>query len=139
MTFQEWERLHCGERAKSADLEFTIPIEGNKLWIPPCEASRISIVGEKSNPKADRHIEICRELNDTYRKKNEAYGDSFGKTYHELGIISAVTRMSDKMNRITSLATGAKNEVADESLKDTLKDLANYCIMTVIEMEKNNG
>ena len=85
--------------------------------------------------KLQRHKEICAELSEIYRKKNEAYGDSFGKTFRELGIISAVTRMEDKMNRIASLATGAKNEVADESIRDTLKDLANYAIMTLIEME----
>lgn len=85
--------------------------------------------------KLEMHKKICSELSETYRKKNAAYGDSFGKTYRELGIISAVTRMEDKMNRIVSLATGAKNEVTDESIKDTLGDLANYSIMTLIEME----
>lgn len=85
--------------------------------------------------KLEMHKKICSELSEAYRKKNAAYGDSFGKTYRELGIISAVTRMEDKMNRIVSLATGTKNEVTDESIKDTLGDLANYSIMTLIEME----
>lgn len=96
--------------------------------------------GEKdygNKTKLELHKEICAKLLETYRKKNEAYGDSFGKTYRELGIISAVTRMEDKMNRIASLATGAKNEVADESIRDTLADLANYAIMTLIEMEND--
>lgn len=84
--------------------------------------------------KLEMHKEICSELSEIYRKKNAAYGDSFGKTYRKLGIISAVTRMEDKMNRIASLATGTKNEVTDESVRDTLKDLANYAIMTLIEM-----
>lgn len=93
---------------------------------------------EKQNvgkTKLDQHKEICSQLSETYRKKNAAYGDSFGKTYRELGIISAVTRMEDKMNRIVSLATGTKNEVTDESIKDTLGDLANYAIMTLIEIK----
>mgnify|MGYP000910969717 FL=1 len=94
-------------------------------------------MGEKN--KLEMHEEICSELSEIYRKKNAAYGDSFGKTYRELGIISAVTRMEDKMNRIVSLATGAKNEVTDESIKDTLRDLANYSIMTLIEMESEQG
>lgn len=85
--------------------------------------------------KLEMHKKICSQLSEIYRKKNAAYGDSFGKTYRELGIISAVTRMEDKMNRIVSLATGTKNEVTDESIKDTLGDLANYAIMTLIEME----
>lgn len=87
--------------------------------------------------KYNRHNEICRGLNGMYKAKNTAYDDSFGKTFQELGIISAVTRMQDKFNRIKALATGAKNDVPDESIMDTLRDLANYCIMTVIEIEES--
>lgn len=100
-------------------------------WLTEHEGEK----GYDHKTKLERHKEICTELSKTYRKKNEAYGDSFGKTFRELGIISAVTRMEDKMNRIASLAAGAKNEVADESIRDTLKDLANYAIMTLIEMD----
>ena len=72
-----------------------------------------------------------------YLKKNKDYGDSFGETFRKLGIISAITRISDKYNRICSLATKSERErqVKDESIKDTLLDLANYCMMTVIEMD----
>lgn len=87
--------------------------------------------------KIKRHKEICDMLHDTYKKKNEAYGDSFSKTFKELGIISAVTRIYDKCNRIIALTRGAKNDIIDESLKDTLLDASNYCILTVIEMEEN--
>ncbi|WP_024831625.1 nucleotide modification associated domain-containing protein [Ruminiclostridium josui] len=85
--------------------------------------------------KFDRHKQLCEELNEVYKDKNIAYGDSFGKTFQELGVISAVTRMYDKFNRIKALSTGAENKVMDESLKDTFKDMANYCIMTLIELE----
>jgi hypothetical protein len=87
--------------------------------------------------KLQAHESICHELNDIYQAKNKAYGDAFGKTYRELGIISAVTRMTDKMERIKQLCKGAAHN--DEPLKDTLLDLANYCIMTLIEMEAGNG
>lgn len=85
--------------------------------------------------KVEHHKSICKELNDTYRKKNAAYGDSFGETYRKLGIISAVTRITDKYNRLVTLATHADISANDESLTDTLLDMANYCIMTVMEME----
>jgi hypothetical protein len=85
--------------------------------------------------KYDRHAEICTELNDTYKAKNVAYGDAFGKTFQKYGKISALTRMSDKWNRTEALMLGAKNDVSDESIKDTLKDMANYCLITLIEME----
>ena len=89
--------------------------------------------------KYERHRRICELLSITYEQKNEAYNDSFGKTFHELGIISALTRMQDKWNRIKALATGTKNNVKDERLEDTLLDMANYCIMTLIEMEADKG
>jgi hypothetical protein len=91
--------------------------------------------------KVSKHKKLCEQLNKTYEQKNHDYGNSFGETYKKLGIISAITRISDKYNRICSLATKSADErkVKDESIKDTLLDLANYCIMTVIEMEENNN
>lgn len=95
-----------------------------------------------ANPKEkfdriQKHLEIVTALNQLYAKKNHDYGNSFGETYQKLGIISALTRISDKYNRLISLATKPEEErkVKDESIQDTLLDLSNYCIMTVIEME----
>ena len=87
--------------------------------------------------KVNRHLEITKILNQLYDSKGQDYGDSFGETYQKLGIISAITRISDKYNRLISLATKPEEErkVKDESIQDTLLDMANYCIMTVIEME----
>lgn len=89
--------------------------------------------------RIQRHKDICTELNEVYAKKNHDYGNSFGETFDKLGIISAVTRISDKYNRLVSLCTKPEEErkVKDESITDTLLDMANYCIMTVIEMHKD--
>ena len=91
--------------------------------------------------KVQKHKELCGQLNETYAKKNSDYGNSFGDTFDKLGIISAVTRISDKYNRLVSLCTKSEEErmVKDESITDTLLDMANYCIMTVIEMHKNKN
>lgn len=84
------------------------------------------------------HKEICDELNQTYEKKNSDYGNSFGNTFEKLGIISAITRITDKYNRLVSLCTSEKDrQVKDETISDTLLDMANYCIMTEIELRKN--
>ena len=90
--------------------------------------------------RIQKHKEICEKLNDVYARKNHDYGNSFGETFDKLGIISAVTRISDKYNRLTSLCMLPENErkVKDESIEDTLLDMANYCIMTVIELHKND-
>lgn len=79
---------------------------------------------------------IAKELTELYRAKNAAYGNSFGETYQKLGIISAVTRISDKYNRLCNLATNPNIDNLGESIDDTLRDLAAYCIMTI--MERNN-
>ena len=85
--------------------------------------------------KVERHKELCDKLNSIYEQKNTAYGDSFGDTFQRLGLISAVTRISDKYNRLANLATHPEVNQGDESIQDTLMDMANYCIMTVMEME----
>lgn len=92
------------------------------------------------NSKLERHKKICENLNAIYQVKNRDYGDSFGETYRKLGLISAVTRITDKCNRIQSLARMAdqQGDVLDESIDDTLLDMANYCIMTYIEREIEN-
>lgn len=80
------------------------------------------------------HQTICAELSATYQKKNAAYGDAFGQTYRKLGPISALTRIQDKNSRLVSLMTNPNIDDLGESIEDTLLDMANYCIMTVMEM-----
>lgn len=84
--------------------------------------------------KIKHHAQICALLNQVYVSKNHDYGDSFGDTFQKLGIISAVTRLSDKMNRLMSLAVQNDAQVKDEKIEDTLLDMANYAIMTLIEL-----
>ena len=84
--------------------------------------------------KVAQHHAICQKLNQVYKAKNHDYGDSFGDTYKKLGIISAVTRLNDKMNRLMSLAVSHEAQVKDEKIEDTLLDMANYAIMTLIEL-----
>ena len=84
----------------------------------------------------EKHKKICDTLNETYIQKNKAYGNSFTDTFEKLGIISAVTRITDKYNRLVNLATNPNVDIGDESIKDTLLDMANYCIMTYMELDK---
>lgn len=89
--------------------------------------------------KNKMHKDLCDKLNKIHYDKSCDYGDSFGETFNKLGIISAITRISDKYNRLTSLCMLPEEErkVKDESITDTLLDMANYCMMTVIELEKD--
>lgn len=76
-------------------------------------------------------VDITTNMAKTYAAKNHDYGNSFEQSCDKFGIIASVVRLGDKMNRIESLVT-KKAEVKDESIKDTLLDLANYAIMTVM-------
>lgn len=84
------------------------------------------------------HLDICRELTETYSKKNRDYGDSFHETIQKFGFVAAYVRMDDKLNRAITLSKMWEDapKVADESLEDTLMDLANYAIMTVMELRR---
>lgn len=44
-------------------------------------------------------------------------------------------RLGDKLARFKSLTKSGVQEVKDESIRDTLIDLANYAIMTVLELD----
>lgn len=86
--------------------------------------------------KVEKHMELCKKLNDIYEKKNHDYGDSFHDTFVEEGMAMARIRLSDKLNRFKKLSRdGVGREVVDESIIDTLMDMANYALMTVLEME----
>lgn len=84
--------------------------------------------------KGDKHLNLCKSLNATYRSKNQDYGDSFGEQFKEYGEISAAIRLEDKLKRFKQLIKNPA-QVKDESKIDTLLDMANYAIMTVIELE----
>lgn len=85
--------------------------------------------------KVERHLSLCTEINNLYAKKNHDYGDSFHTTFVEEGMAMARIRLGDKFNRFKSLSRNCEQKVNDESIRDTLLDLANYALMTVLEME----
>lgn len=73
--------------------------------------------------------------------KNEKYGNSFEISLDKYGLIAALTRISDKFNRIEHLLLTRDNGTDDETVADTLIDLANYCVMTAVYMKgcEDNG
>ena len=86
--------------------------------------------------RPEKFRQIAEEIAVLYEKKDRAYGNSFSQTFNKLGIISAVTRISDKYNRLCNLATNKDIDNLGESIEDTLKDMAAYCIMTLMEIKK---
>ena len=83
---------------------------------------------------------VLDELRDLHAKKNKDYGDAFHKSFEEFGVTAGVVRLNDKMERVKSLVKNGKAEVKDESLLDTLKDMASYAVMLYVELKnKENG
>ncbi|MDB6352707.1 DUF1599 domain-containing protein [Trichococcus sp. K1Tr] len=93
---------------------------------------RRKVVGDMT--KVEQHREICERLNHLYAAKNKDYGDSFGDSFQEYGLTMPAIRLDDKLHRFKQLIK-QEAEVKDESITDTLMDLANYAIMTIIELE----
>lgn len=77
---------------------------------------------------------IAKELVDLHTKKNSNYGNSYSKLYDELGEIAALVPLHNKLDRLTNLVKGGQNYF--ESKEDTLRDLASYAIMMLVEMHR---
>lgn len=84
----------------------------------------------------DNHWELCRELQELYHRKNLDYGDSFHLSFLEEGLAMPRIRLGDKYLRFKTLTSGEKQRVSDESIRDTLIDLANCSIMTIMELDQ---
>lgn len=82
----------------------------------------------------ERFANIVSEMLSLYEKKNANYGNSFEKLYQDLGPIAGLVPLHNKLDRLTNLVKGNKNDF--ESIEDTLVDLANYTIMNLIEIRK---
>lgn len=94
--------------------------------------------------KVMRHKELCDGLNALYARKNHDYGDSFHQTFIEEDLAMARIRLGDKFSRFKTLSRisptdSTQQQVTDESIRDTLLDLANYAIMTVLELDQEEA
>lgn len=84
---------------------------------------------EAFNKITDEMLDICL-------RKNADYGNSFDKSLDEDGLLVSKIRLGDKLNRFSKLI---KNDaqVTDETTRDTLIDMANYAILTLMWMDND--
>ena len=140
-----WLKDHVGYVSRTGNfVKIIFEINGNFTVIPDeneLTFGDIHIVLDKKycdNSDAvvsfDRVIDNMKNIHDA---KNNDYGNSFSKLFEEFGITSSLIRLSDKLKRLKTLANGKKQEVKDESIEDTLLDLANYAVMTIVELKNN--
>ncbi|AXF57789.1 DUF1599 domain-containing protein [Salicibibacter kimchii] len=77
------------------------------------------------------------KLNQTLQAKDRDYGNSFGKQFEKYGMTSVLIRLEDKLRRLESLQKyGAE---VDESIEDTVQDIAGYAILTLVELNKEKA
>lgn len=88
------------------------------------------------NSNVERFKQLTGEMAALYTRKNRDYGNSFSNMYREWGPMYPMSRMQEKLTRaIQLMRTGEKQaQVVDEKVTDTLLDLANYALMTIMEL-----
>lgn len=102
------------------------------------------------NTKFESFKKLTDRMNEIYRIKNKNYGDSFSKSVDEELMASPRIRLTYKLERFKKLSKGFdryvrngyvdanKIDYDDESIEDTLLDMANYSLMTILEIRRLN-
>lgn len=117
-------------RTSSLDIGAETTADKDLLFKP--EDRTYKALNPNVNVEEDYYSVVGR-MKDIYAAKNADYGNSFEMTLDKYGIIGAIIRMQDKMNRIDGYYWKAdEDKKVDESLIDTLEDLGNYAIMTSV-------
>ena len=87
-----------------------------------------------------RFQEITNQMLELYKKKNADYGNSFERAWKKFGVTVGLVYMDAKINRAYQLITHPNSrQILSERVEDTLIDLANYSIMTSVELQKYRG
>lgn len=98
------------------------------------------------NTGSQRFQELLQQMSETQKRKNAGYAGQdnpdawanfrLSQTFGVSPFIGCLVRMSDKFIRVGNLIKNPKNEQVGESIKDTLLDLANYCLIAICLLEE---
>lgn len=121
--------------SNSSDILYPNQIKKAEPPVESLEKKELRMIDElKSEQIAPSFTDLANELTTKLREtliaKNADYGDSFAKSYEKHGLVSAVIRLEDKLNRLESLVEN--DAKVNESIDDTLLDIAGYAILTLI-------
>lgn len=123
------------EYAKNMMDEWKDSIDVDNLNRSELPFNSIVMVEQNEKTDADRFKEITDKMCDIYKQKNSDYGSSFRKLFKKCGMTYAYGHLAEKIERIDSLSNN-EAKVQGESMIDSLYDLANYSILTIMEIEK---
>ncbi len=91
-------------------------------------------VNDHISPDVKAFKNTVDKMTEIFIAKNHDYGNSFGETVRELGVVAGFAPIMHKFNRLKNIIKGKTPLVEGESLEDTLLDMANYCIMLNMEI-----
>ena len=109
--------------------------KNNKSQVKCVYGNNKVIKSVKYNPFKDYTNYLAKIL----QEKNTAYGDSFAKSVDEDGLLVLKIRLGDKFNRVSSLIKKGELKENDESLKDTLLDMAGYSILALKYLKEHKN
>ena len=82
---------------------------------------------------ADLFLKQQVELYKIFLQKNKAYGEA----YRQFGAVGVIMRMGDKISRLTNITHSSVSiDMGGETLRDTLKDLTNYGVLALMELDR---
>lgn len=85
----------------------------------------------------EKFEEIIKKLIELRRNKNHDYGDSFMKTYKKYGNKAIFFDLLRKFERLENLLLNdADIQVSDETLDDTLGDIAVMCVNAMVFLDE---
>lgn len=96
-------------------------------------------------PYEQKYMDVINKLKETFLKKNHDYGSSVKKNYDKFeaygkneGLKYVFGRIAEKHDRLENLIYGDHtNQVTDESIEDTLLDMANYAILAAVSIQEH--
>ncbi len=101
--------------------------------------TEIEVPIELVDDKVETFSNIVKEMTELYAKKNHDYGNSFDEGCDKIGTGYPLGRLLDKMNRLIA-CMGKEDEMQiNESIEDTLKDLACYSVMTLSYLKRKKS
>ena len=96
----------------------------------------IEVPIELVDEQVEAFTSIVKEMTELYAKKNHDYGNSFDEGCDKIGTGYPLGRLLDKMNRLIACMGKEDKMQINESIEDTLKDLACYSVMTLSYLKR---
>lgn len=116
-----------------------------KIEVPQCkqEEDIVNIPAYMSEYEK-MYLSKIKSIVNTFIKKNHDYGSSVRKNYDKFetygkneGLKYVFGRIAEKYDRLENLIYGEHNNHVNESITDTLIDMANYAILAAVSFDEH--